>query len=154
MHISLETLRNSPGQTYFYTFIQEAAAFDLTEDGDCFDGLVEVRIEAVYHDGKIHVNGSLRAGLVLICSRCLQSFTFSLEGQYEDNLLAEEMQGLDVIELAREMYYASLPLKPLCVEVCKGLCPVCGVDRNHGDCICNLEQMNDRLSALKKLLLE
>lgn len=104
MHISLETLRNSPGETYSYEFIYEAAAFDLTEDGACFDRLVEVKLEAVYRDGKFHVLGSLRTGLLLECSRCLQPFTLILEGQWEDDLPAEETQELDVIGLAREMY--------------------------------------------------
>ncbi|MFW0861454.1 MAG: YceD family protein [Dethiobacter sp.] len=154
MHISLETLRNSPGQTYFYEFIREAAAFDLTEDGACFDRPVEVRLEAVFRDGKFHVFGSMLTALISECSRCLQPFTFRLEGQWEDDLPAEEVQDLDVIRLARELYYAALPLKPLCAEVCKGLCSVCGADRNHENCGCDLEQMHDKLSVLKKLLLE
>jgi len=154
MHISLETLRNSPGQTYSYEFIREAEAFDLTEDGACFAGPLEVRLEAAYHDGKSHVFGSLRTSLVLECSRCLQPFTLILEGLWEDDLPAKETQELDVIGLAREMYYTALPLKPLCAEACKGLCSVCGVVRDHDDCGCDLDQMNDRLSVLKKLLLE
>lgn len=154
MYISLETLRNSPGKTYSYEFIHEAAAFDLTEDGVCFDRPVEVKLEAVYRDGKFHVLGSLRTGLLLECSRCLQPFTLILEGQWEDDLPAEETQELDVIGLAREMYYTALPLKPLCAEVCKGLCSVCGVDRNHIECGCDFDQINDKLSVLKKLLPE
>ncbi|MBS3887223.1 MAG: DUF177 domain-containing protein [Dethiobacter sp.] len=126
----------------------------MTEDGACFDRPVEVKLEAVCRDGKFHVFGSLRTSLLSECSRCLQPFTLHLEGQWEDDLPAEEMQELSVIGLAREMYYTALPLKPLCAEVCKGLCSVCGVDRNHEDCGCDADQMNDKLSVLKKLLLE
>jgi len=150
----LETLRNSPGQTFIFEFTQEAAAFDLTEDGACFDGPVQIRLEAVFRDGKFHVCGSMRTGLLSECSRCLQPFTYQLEGQWEDDLPAEEVYELDVRGLAREMYYTALPLKPLCAEACRGLCPVCGADRNLVDCGCNFEQMNDKLSVLKKLLLE
>lgn len=154
MQISLETLRNSPGKTFSYEFTQEAAVFDLTEDGACFDRPVEVRLEAVFRDGKFHVFGSMRTGLVSECSRCLQPFILHLEGQWEDDLPAEAVQELDVIGLVREMYYTTLPLKPLCAEVCKGLCSICGADRNHEDCGCDLEHVNDRLSEFKKLLLE
>ncbi|MGH9082909.1 MAG: DUF177 domain-containing protein [Acidimicrobiales bacterium] len=29
-----------------------------------------------------------------------------------------------------------LPMAPLCRQACRGLCPVCGIDRNGESCVC------------------
>lgn len=154
MRISLEALRNSPGQTVTYTFVQDAEAFGLTEEDSRFEGPADVKLEAVYRDGKIHVNGSLRIDVVLMCSRCLKTFTLSMAGEYEDEFSADEETELDVTELVRDMYYTSLPIKPLCNEACLGLCTVCGEDRNLKGCGCDVDETDPRLSVLKKLLQE
>ena len=40
---------------------------------------------------------------------------------------------IDLNELLREQFYLALPMKPLCREDCKGLCPQCGTNLNTGD---------------------
>jgi uncharacterized protein len=44
-----------------------------------------------------------------------------------------------------------LPMKPLCRDDCRGLCPVCGIDRNRHSCRCTREWEDPRLAALKQL---
>ncbi len=43
----------------------------------------------------------------------------------------------------------ALPLRPLCKEECKGLCPRCGANRNVEDCDCAAPIMNSKFAALK-----
>ncbi len=43
---------------------------------------------------------------------------------------------LDLDELVRSLVVLSLPMKNLCREDCKGLCPVCGHNLNESDCGC------------------
>jgi uncharacterized protein len=72
----------------------------------------------------------------------------------EEELTAEELdldfyQG-DVIDLEkylREQILLMVPLKPLCAETCKGLCPRCGADLNHEPCRCEAEQTTSPLAA-------
>jgi uncharacterized protein len=154
MRILLESLRNAPGQTFTYTLRPDTESLGLAEEGTAFCGPLEARLEAVYQDGKFQVKGSLRANVVLDCSRCLKSFTFSLEGEYEDEWPADNNTELDADELLREMYYTGLPLKPLCDEACLGLCTVCGENRNEKQCGCHVDEVDHRLSILKKLLQE
>ena len=45
----------------------------------------------------------------------------------------------------------SLPMKVLCKETCKGLCPVCGKNRNMGDCGCDTFVPDPRLAAIKDI---
>ncbi len=60
-------------------------------------------------------------------------------------------ETLDLGELMREQFYLVLPMKPLCRPDCKGLCPVCGINRNRETCTCQTEWTDPRLDALKRL---
>ena len=52
--------------------------------------------------------------------------------------------------LVEEQLQLEIPLKALCREDCRGLCPQCGADRNLTACSC-VEPADDRWSALKAL---
>jgi uncharacterized protein len=77
----------------------------------------------------------------------------------EDEEIAGEDLGVsyyeeDVInlaELVREQCYLALPMKPLCREDCRGLCPVCGVNRNRETCACVTNWVDPRFDALRRL---
>jgi uncharacterized protein len=43
---------------------------------------------------------------------------------------------VDLESLLREQIILMMPLKPLCVESCKGLCPQCGANLNRETCKC------------------
>jgi uncharacterized protein len=60
-------------------------------------------------------------------------------------------ETIDLGELVREQFYLALPMKPLCAEACKGLCPQCGMNLNQGTCDCRLEWQDPRFEALKAL---
>lgn len=57
-------------------------------------------------------------------------------------------EKIDLGEVVREQLYLALPMKPLCQEDCKGLCPVCGVNRNRETCTCQQEWVDPRMAAL------
>jgi uncharacterized protein len=59
-------------------------------------------------------------------------------------------EKIDLGEVVREQLYLALPMKPLCREDCKGLCPVCGANRNRETCTCQQEWVDPRMAALKE----
>jgi uncharacterized protein len=59
---------------------------------------------------------------------------------------------IDLGEVMREQFFLALPMKPLCRPDCRGLCPVCGKNRNIEQCECREEWTDPRLAPLKKLL--
>jgi uncharacterized protein len=62
-------------------------------------------------------------------------------------------ETIDLGEMVREQFYLALPMKPLCSEACKGLCPQCGTNLNRATCDCRTEWHDprfDQLRALKK----
>jgi len=103
------------------------------------------------------------------CSRCLNPFDAELSGNFSfiirtsegKNPAADEEDILytkgnePVVELndiIRETLLLSLPLKPLCSEECRGLCPSCGVNLNEETCDCRNEESDERWEGLKDLL--
>lgn len=61
----------------------------------------------------------------------------------------------DQVELAdmlREHIILSVPMQPLCHEQCRGLCPVCGRDRNEELCSCVEETQKNPFAILQERL--
>lgn len=70
------------------------------------------------------------------------------EGDDAVGLAEYRDEKIDLGEVVREQLYLALPMKPLCQEDCKGLCPVCGVNRNRETCTCQQEWVDPRMAAL------
>jgi len=109
------------------------------------------------------------------CSRCLEAYSWPVDATFdlryqphaensgegereieEDDLTTAfyERDEIDLGQLMREQFYLALPMKPLCRDDCKGLCPVCGANLNRGACGCKTEREDPRLAVLKKLKTE
>lgn len=119
------------------------------------------------------VTGEVSTRLELDCSRCVEPLevpvaaTFELryvpqaanqgegERQVEEDDLTTAFYSegaLDVIDLLREQFQLALPMKPLCAEACRGLCPECGANLNRTECGCAPVWEDPRLAPLKGLL--
>ena len=59
---------------------------------------------------------------------------------------------IDLAPLVHELAWLSVPMQPLCKPDCQGLCMECGHNLNLGDCGCEEENIDPRLSVLKQLL--
>jgi uncharacterized protein len=123
--------------------------------------------------GAFRVSGTVTTTLEMACGRCLEPFVVPVAASFElryvpdventgegerevaedDLATAYYRDGeLDIVEMLREQLQLALPMKPLCQEDCKGLCPECGANRNRTDCGCAPRWDDPRLSALKGLL--
>ena len=61
-------------------------------------------------------------------------------------------EKIDLDQVAEEQMNLSFPMRMLCREDCKGVCPVCGADLNQIECGCKRNDIDPRLEDLKKLL--
>jgi uncharacterized protein len=98
------------------------------------------------------------------CVRCLNDFTLPLEvdftelyafsrnGMSESGLLLPEDAQIDLSPLVREYMLLAVPIQPLCMPDCKGLCPICGANQNENVCNHPEEEIDPRLSILKTWL--
>ena len=120
----------------------------------------------------IRVRGQIRASVSDSCDRCLetlsQSFdagfdlcfypTNSIEDGGEVELARDETEigfyegeGIGVVEVVREQILLWLPVRSLCSQECKGICPVCGSNRNREVCECRVSFVDPRWDALRHL---
>ncbi len=114
----------------------------------------------------------LDARIELTCVRCLEPYETELSVRFELILVPGEREpdaapdgpsesepdpalfypvpdGIaDLASVAREQIYLNLPLKPVCAETCRGLCPTCGANRNRLECGCQNEAVDPRLAPL------
>ena len=109
----------------------------------------------------------------MACGRCLEPFalpvdaTFDLRyrparserGEGEREIAEEDLATASTgtrrstsTDLLREQFLLALPMKPLCEEACRGLCPDCGANLNRAACDCAPKWEDPRLAALKGLL--
>lgn len=126
------------------------------------------RINRSGHD--VRLRGQITAQAEVNCDRCLKQVTLPIETTFdvtyvpaEDYVEGEaaelqeedlglsvyEDESIDVDELVREQILLTIPARALCTEDCKGLCPVCGANRNETDCRCESRETDPRWSALK-----
>jgi uncharacterized protein len=59
---------------------------------------------------------------------------------------------LDVASLVATETTLALPMKPLCRVDCRGLCAVCGGNKNLNPCECAERAPDPRLAALKQIV--
>ena len=124
--------------------------------------LVTADIEAVTHD---------------TCSRCLEpailSVSVALEEEFtpknadlmeglnghsrdgddyfDPALLIDEHNFLDLSEVLGQALTGAIRIAPLCMDACRGICPVCTVNRNDIQCTCAQSSIDPRWKALAGL---
>jgi uncharacterized protein len=124
--------------------------------------------ELVAHsDGELRIQGRYTVEMSSQCDRCLGVARFPLEGGFDlfykptsiardeeveiDEGEAEigfyEGKGIQLEDILREQVLLALPMQRVCRDDCKGICPVCGKNRNETMCDCKTGTSNDRWGA-------
>jgi uncharacterized protein len=147
---------------------------DVSDEADMYRVVAPVQLTFEIHKDKdkFRLVGYVATELELSCSRCLDPYRLPVsapfdlrylpatsastdsEHQVEDEDLETSYyndDSIDLSELLREQFYLALPMKPLCREACRGLCPQCGTNLNTGTCTCDATWQDPRLAALKDL---
>ena len=79
-----------------------------------------------------------------------------LDGEEKETEESEEqpyIEGytLDVDALIRDELFLHLPMKVLCKEDCRGICPRCGANLNHGTCSCDVTELDPRMAVIRDI---
>jgi uncharacterized protein len=120
---------------------------------------------------EVRMIGKVGASVEVFCDRCLAPISISVDEVFdllylpplkleqeeeielaEDDLRVGFYQGdeVDLDDLVREQIELALPIRRLCREDCRGLCPQCGTNLNEAECFCQAEVLDPRWEALKK----
>jgi uncharacterized protein len=127
---------------------------------------------AVDKDGEaVLVSGQFQARVPQLCGRCLEPYAVTVAPQVDTRFVpgprrrGEEVElGADDLEtdvydkgivdlsaLLETETTLLLPMKPLCREDCRGLCPICGANRNVSACHCAVSADDPRWAPLRSL---
>jgi uncharacterized protein len=124
----------------------------------------ELQLESLVEG--ILVSGTVTGTMAMRCARCLTEFERSFELSVGEMFLARPVEDepagdvylidpggvIDPDQMVRDAVGVELPFSPLCRPGCKGLCPVCGGDRNRGECPGDHPTMDPRWADLERLL--
>ena len=124
----------------------------------------------VAKDGEaVFVRGRLRARVPRLCGRCLDPYTATVTPEVDARFVpgprgrGEELElgtgdletdvydkgVVDLTALLETETTLLLPMKPLCREDCRGLCPICGGNRNATACRCEVHLADPRWAPLR-----
>lgn len=118
--------------------------------------------------GEIRIQGSLQVTMEVPCDRCLEPAIFPVDTKFDlfyrpdapedapgEKHVAEgeieigfyEGDGLELEDVLVEQIVLSLPMQKVCKADCKGICPVCGQNRNLVSCKCEVKPVDNRWAA-------
>lgn len=121
--------------------------------------------------GELRIAGQITVTMGADCDRCLAKARFEIDSPFdlfyepnstvegEDEIAIDAGQaeigfysgaGLVLEDILREQVLLMLPMHRLCSEACKGICPICGKNRNESSCDCSATPADDRWSGLKQ----
>jgi uncharacterized protein len=151
----------------------------LLDKGECDFTLGRVDVSCSVNKVRetIVVEGTVETVVGTDCSRCLEPVQAPLKGEFRYVLVpAPDLTGeksgdkfgaekelnpdevdcgyyegeiIDLDPLVFEQIVLQIPLKALCGESCKGLCPRCGTNLNTGSCDCPVGPVGGKFAALK-----
>lgn len=121
-----------------------------------FKGIIRL-IDNIYE-----LTGNVETEVLLPCSRCSESFSYSVNMDINEKLsdtikdedgeiISIKNDKIDIYQIIENNFYMELPVKKLCREGCKGLCQHCGTNLNHNSCDCEKDDLDPRLAKLKEL---
>jgi uncharacterized protein len=151
--------------------------FDFADSGVIQKGplTAEGIAELIPHTGgEVRIQGRVNADLETECDRCLGRASFHIDAPFdlyyrpletvvesanEETAIDEgeaemgfyELPGLELEDIIREQLLLQLPMQRVCGENCRGICPICGANRNETACECEAHPGDDRWMALKDL---
>ena len=169
MRILLEKVGTEPHQWQEIIEIP-AAELERTE-------LLE--LGAIFWSGQVwmdspgfRLEATLTYNQTVACDRCLTPIVQNVEGEIRLLVIADapqpteeevelttedleilflEGEELDAQKILVEQLQLNVPMRALCKEECRGLCPQCGANRNLESCTCEVTEIDPRWEALRGL---
>lgn len=171
LDLDISRVRSVKGSREAYHL--EVLSFDLEDENWSLAEPLVIDAEISNEKQFLQLSGTLSTTVRGVCSRCLKPvetpvacafaeqllyakdvslFSHLPVGEVEERYFIYDNDTLDLTDIVRERILALLPLKILCAEDCRGLCPKCGTNLNQGQCDCDLHEVDPRLAILATLM--
>lgn len=122
---------------------------------------VSVEGEIANQSGNYFMTAVAQTRIVSDCARCGKEVVLPVRAEFEEVFTNTRPDDDDMIffrgtqiepdDVIINNLLENLPEKFLCRADCKGLCPVCGRDRNTGECGCDPDTGDPRMEIFRKL---
>ena len=140
--------------------------------------MIDVRGQVTNTGKGFLAEGTIRTELQFQCARCLKPVRWPLAVSFcerfraeddghkpvspfaaaeDDEEEADEVHSfsgdeLDLAPAVREQILVAVPMKAVCTDDCRGICPTCGADLSDGPCSCSEPAVDIRLAPLAEWL--
>lgn len=169
MEIQLDTITVATSELTLKATPEE---LDLKLDLAALGTDVVYNLTARRIEDEVFLDGTLSYSMQLTCARCLEEYAQPYrspmrlviqlvadksavdveDGDTEGFVIFPEAQAdFSLDQHVRDMIALELPMKPLCRDDCRGLCPQCGANLNETGCDCRSGGTDPRWDGLRKL---
>lgn len=161
--INVKDLLAEAGSEERYSFEEHFEPIKTETTEITFDEPVKFDIRLENIGSGIRVKGHIKSALKLICSRCLNEFSFPVDWSVDEIFYIEPAEEeaytvrdntIDLGPPTEEEFVLAIPIKPLCSEACQGICPICGQPITGEHEPHEEMKIDARLEVLRKLLKE
>ena len=163
-----ELLDKPVGTSLRYSIEGEVELEDLKFNSD-----LSAKVELMKIDKGVNVSAKdVKVIVELNCDKCLKEYDYEINAPFMERqfyfkknknddirdiyLVDMKKTEIDISEMLRQEINLHFPVVSVCSLQCKGLCPICGVDRNVEKCNCEEENAvvvkQNPFSKLKDLL--
>lgn len=158
--ISFSEIKRSVDEYY------EIDSFEYAKEKIRLSSPVHLIFQLLRARNGILLKGKLCTEFILECSLCLKEYKQEIctdldeffvtldqlsETEEDEVFIIQDDETIDIEPMIFQNLVLSVPMKPLCSDDCKGICPKCGADLNEASCECAKEDFDERFNVLKKL---
>jgi uncharacterized protein len=143
-------------------YLSELSGSEETHEECVFGEPVRFKGSVINNGGILKLKGQLATVYKAKCVNCLKEIDGVIDIRIDEDFVksgAKDIENMDVFTYEgnvinpEKAFYdnivLSIPMRHLCRDNCKGICPVCGVNLNEVQCNCSLQYADSRFDALK-----
>ena len=148
MRIRVANAIRQTGDEFVFECSEQLERFEYGGRMLAFSEPVTVKGTYVFDGKAFTVSANAEAALLTECALCGKSFTERIAVAFTERFVKDQADSdddetyhytgeeLDLGKLFLDNLLLELPIASVCRKDCKGLCPVCGADRNVTECHC------------------
>jgi len=158
MLLDVSQALKSPGVSFGFALSEDFEPMSSAGEEIRFLKPVEVSGSYVFTGENFFLRGGIQAGYAALCSRCLKEVRAGMSVEFSEEFAREPDEDhpdrylyrgerIELGQMAGDLISLNIPMRHLCSESCRGLCPICGADMNAGDCGCPAAGAEDESPA-------
>jgi len=163
MKISIKDITSFPDTSKNFPIESELEVFELAGETYPITHTKPFHIcLSMIGNSKLHITGETEVTIKASCDRCLSEVDVIVPAEIDttveiadgavvnDDDIGEypfvDGEFVDIDRLIYDEILVNYPAKILCQDDCKGLCPVCGQNKNLGSCGCDDTVLDPRMA--------